>query len=187
MWEPSRFLWEPSVVCGSNFRLLTQNTFTVYLTCLMDHNYCGRITVFRLVVPIDLLLTPGGSVGFEQPECSSKQSSQYCTVIEHSRSSTIDDPVKSTAVRPLGKAGHSNRPRRCIVQMTSCLSILALMYSELCEPSKVNFLYNNLTVAQTVHAAHPRQLNRFWALWVTFSCSCYQEERASGKGVIILL
>jgi hypothetical protein len=46
-----------------------------FFTCLMDHNSCGRITVFGLVVLFDLVLTPGGSVGFEQSMCSSKQSS----------------------------------------------------------------------------------------------------------------
>jgi hypothetical protein len=40
----------------------------------MDHNSCGRITVFRLVL-LFKLLTPGGSVGSEQPMYSSKQSS----------------------------------------------------------------------------------------------------------------
>ena len=50
VWDSSWFMWETS-------------------------GMCGRITVFRLVVLFDLVLTPGGSVGFELPECSSKQSS----------------------------------------------------------------------------------------------------------------
>jgi hypothetical protein len=49
--------------------------FFIIFTCLKGHNSCGRITVSRLVVLFDLVLSPGGSVGSEQPMCSSKQSS----------------------------------------------------------------------------------------------------------------
>jgi hypothetical protein len=61
---------------GEFLSLQFQHMFTYiyisleFFTCLMDHNSCGRITVFRLVVLFDLVLTPGGSVGSEQPMCS---------------------------------------------------------------------------------------------------------------------
>jgi hypothetical protein len=75
-------VWEISGICGrfTKSAITTYvdeyiDLFSSYFTCLMDHNSCGRMTVFRLVVIFDLVLNPGGSVGFEQPVCSSKQSS----------------------------------------------------------------------------------------------------------------
>jgi hypothetical protein len=75
-------VWDISGMCG-RFTKSAITTyvdeyiyfFSFYFTCPMDHNSCGRITVVRLVVLFDLVLTPGRSVWFEQPDCSSKQSS----------------------------------------------------------------------------------------------------------------
>jgi hypothetical protein len=55
-------VWEISGMCGR----FTKSASTTYVdeyidffssifTCLMDHNSCGRITVFRLVVLFDLI------------------------------------------------------------------------------------------------------------------------------------